>query len=195
MLYHTTLGGSWEISFNLDHIIVSASAAGKTFVIKPIFSASTAVIFWPNNSTSDDFSDPIIRGKVREEQPSGQRPSWVNGVCNHTCCFFNGIIVFTHFIPQLYLFTGINSIHQGKGCDSYSNSRAIEDSNNWLREINQSVHKISQKRKIFNFQYLFNWNYSFLSYCTIVSPFWASASVDERSETFPRSAPKSLPLE
>ena len=77
-----TVRGSSDISLNFGHITDSNSEAGKTSVIRPHFSASTADNFLLNNNTSEALSGPIIRGNVSEEQPSGHSPSWVNGVCN-----------------------------------------------------------------------------------------------------------------
>lgn len=70
-----TVGGSSAISFNLGHTKESNSKAGKTWVTKPSSWASFEEIFFPNKSNSEAFSEPIKRGKVKDEQPSGQRPN------------------------------------------------------------------------------------------------------------------------
>ena len=77
-----TKGGSSDISFSLGQTTLSKDDDGMTSVTSPSFSASTVVIFLLNKSISEALSEPISRGNVKDEHPSGHIPNKVNGVWN-----------------------------------------------------------------------------------------------------------------
>ena len=76
-----TCRGNSDISFNLGQTWAWNDDALNTSLTKPHSQACVAVIFLLKSNISLAFTDPIIFGKVMEEQASGHRPSSVNGVC------------------------------------------------------------------------------------------------------------------